>query len=803
MSRASGIIPSLLHGVSQQPSHLRLPGQVDESSNCLPSTSKGLVKRPRTNHQMKIPVGEPTFSHFILRDDAEKYVVTIWADGSIRIWDFAGNEKVVTNSNPSYLAGITGQDDVRAVTIMDKTFIVNRNVTVAMNPSWTFPARPAEALVHVITGNYLRDYTVSINNGAISATYRPKDGAAGNEYTVDTSNIASHLFMNLTSTSDQNHDGLQDDWYGTGGLENAPWGIARYAHVLHIDNSSADFSISTSDGFGNRAMVPIKGSIQKFSDLPTVGPQGFVVKVVGDAGNDLGSYWVKFEKSSTNDTAGVWKECPKPGALMGVYNETMPHALTRNADGTFTFAPISWKSRVCGDDVTNPQPSFVGRKIQDVFMHKNRLGFIADENVIMSESGEFYNFWRTTLTALLDTDPIDVAAVGSKVTTLRAATSFQRELVVFSDTTQYALFDSGVLTPKSASLAPLTSLDNKPAIRPVEVGSSAYFVGEKAAWAEIFEYELDRTTQTAAFTNITGHAPQYIPAGVHRMIGSPNLDMLFVATSGSPSRIYFYKFYWQGNQKLQSAWQAWYFGSSSSNKVLNMVFDKGRVWLLMKRGSETCLEYMYVEEGIFDWNMNFMIALDRCVDYPPGAGFYNAPDDRTWFPLPYAYSDSLLAVTTGEGSGPSSQEAAVTLPFGGGASVPGDWSGQGVKIGIPFRSFVVPSTIHMKSPDGKVSETHGRLTIKNLSVNFSDTGYFTFVVTPQGRATMEYPMVSQQQLTGTEVVGAITLATGHASFPVMSRNDRASIRIENATWQPFAIHDIEWRGTWNPENRER
>jgi hypothetical protein len=73
----------------------------------------------------------------------------------------------------------------------------------------------------------------------------------------------------------------------------------------------------------------------------------------------------------------------------------MPQVLVRNADGTFTLEGGDWDKRTVGDVTkTNPMPSFVGRTINDVFFHRNRLGFLSDESMILSRSGLYFNFFR-------------------------------------------------------------------------------------------------------------------------------------------------------------------------------------------------------------------------------------------------------------------------------------------------------------------------------------------------------------------------------------------------------------------------
>ena len=62
----------------------------------------------------------------------------------------------------------------------------------------------------------------------------------------------------------------------------------------------------------------------------------------------------------------------------------------------FILKTVPWEERTVGDDTINPFPSFANYDeteftdglfvINDIFFHNNRLGFISDENVILSSA---------------------------------------------------------------------------------------------------------------------------------------------------------------------------------------------------------------------------------------------------------------------------------------------------------------------------------------------------------------------------------------------------------------------------------
>lgn len=123
-------IPQLFNGVSRQPPILRSIDQTESELNSWAAVSSGVGKRPPTESLAKIAdsVSADAFIHIINRDATERYVLVI-DGGVIRVFDFAGDEKVVnTPGGTGYLAG----NNLAAVTVADYTFIINRAQPIGM-----------------------------------------------------------------------------------------------------------------------------------------------------------------------------------------------------------------------------------------------------------------------------------------------------------------------------------------------------------------------------------------------------------------------------------------------------------------------------------------------------------------------------------------------------------------------------------------------------------------------------------------------------------------------------------------------
>ena len=153
MASITQTIPSYTGGISEQPDHMKFPGQVKNVVNAIPDVTYGLYKRPGSKRIGTTPLANVqtngSWFHYY-RDESEgSYIGQIASDGKIRMWSCNdGTEKNVwyhtdnsaydgSNSNhtsiTSYLtpSSATATEDLQALTINDTTFLNNRTKTVA------------------------------------------------------------------------------------------------------------------------------------------------------------------------------------------------------------------------------------------------------------------------------------------------------------------------------------------------------------------------------------------------------------------------------------------------------------------------------------------------------------------------------------------------------------------------------------------------------------------------------------------------------------------------------------------------
>lgn len=777
MALISSSIPNMVNGVSQQPFTLRLASQAELQENGLSTTSQGLRKRPPTKHIKKMLSGSVSnaFLHTINRDAVERYVVII-TDGDLKVFDLAGNEKTVSfPSGKSYLTAAEPNSSFRAVTVADYTFIVNKGVTVTPRTDRA-PARPYEALISVKAGNYGKTYSVIID-GTTRATYTTPDGSnASHTANISTDYIATQLYNGLTS------------WGGG-------FSFARYGSVIHIYRSGSDFTVRAEDGFNNGAMTALKDQIQKFSDLPAnAGVNGFAVEIIGDKNNGFDDFWVEFDSSGT----GAWKETLKPNELLGFTGSTMPHQLVRNADGTFTFNVVSWVDRAYGTVDTNPDPSFVNQKIGDVFFYRNRLGFLSDESVIFSEAGKFFNFYRNTVTELLDSDVIDVQVSHTKVSKLIHAIPFNKQLLLFSAQTQFVVDSGDLLTPTTISIKQSTEFETNTRAEPVGFGNNIYFAVDRGNYTGIREYySIDQSTGTNDAADVTAHVPSYIPGGCFKIAAGLNEDILAVLSTDSPQDIYVYKFYWQNNEKLQSSWSRWTFPSGDT--ILNVDFILSDMYMVIQRSDGVYLESLSVNTGYIGNNEPYTVHLDRKITVPAGDLSY----DGTYTNIPLASLPGSIqgdeweaVVATGQ---PKKAGIRLALEYtAAGARLLGDYSDSDLIVGrkYTFRYTLSPITVKVTAGQGTKSDTTGRLQLRNIQINFSETGYMTADVTPVNRQTYTYVYSGKTLGLASSTIGAANLETGKFRFPVLARNTDVTIELKSDAPLPLSLLSADWEGMY-------
>jgi len=779
-------IPNLLNGVSQQPDTIKLPNQAEIQENGLSDVVYGLGKRPPTSHIAKLnsDTFEDSKIHFINRDSVERYTVLV-NNGSIKVYDLTGVQKTVVAPSLTYLTTTNPQQDINLVTVADFTFIVNKSITVAKSGTTT-AARPDEALFFVKNGQYSTTYKIDINGTNVASFTTLDNSAAANASSITTDNIATELFNDLNATL-------------------VGYTIVRDGSIIYLSKTVGTFTASVSDGLGGDGLILVKNKIKSFSDLPYKGYPDFEVEIVGDQGTQFDNYYVKWDGTAFVETV-------KSGIDNNFNTATLPHLLIRTSDGNFRFTKADGSSytigatsfttpiyngRTCGDTVTASDPTFVGKKIQDIFFYRNRLGFLASENVIFSKVSEFFTFYPETVTTTLDDDVVDVAVSHNKVSNLKYAVSLNEELLLFADQTQFLLKPEETLTAKTVAINQATEYEIDPICKPVPVGKNIYFAFQRGNFAGVSEYFISSDLLTKEAVDISINVPRYLNGRITSLRGSTTENTLFAFCNTEKNSLGVYKFYFDSNSRaLQKSWSKYIFPSGTvllDGETIETFF-----FIVVKRADGTYLEKINLKSSEVDTNLAFPVLLDRKVLI---TGTYNAGTDQTTFTLPYPDTNVKNVVLSGSWSA-SLKGRLIDLVSSTSttAVVTGNYSAHPAFVGLKYTFKYRFSTFFVREQKGSGTSStinSGRLQLKKLKLVYGDTGYFTVTLFPRARTSSIHKFTGQILGSSNFVLGQPTLESGTFQLPVQCRNSDIEMEITSDSYLPANFLSAEWEGLFS------
>lgn len=553
-------INNFVGGVSQQGDELRFDNQVEEMVNFYPTVAEGLRRRNPT--QFVANLTDVTFQenmaiHSYSRDDnVNEFGFILDSVNGLKAFTKEGVSKTVTDSSGiidawKLISGIDWKRDIQFLTVGDTTWLLNRKLTTAMT-SATTPAQGTNTVFFWVKRSF-KD-----TDGAGYTYTATVDGQTISVNNADSEVAANRLVNGYDSGSPSVHTNGLKDLLGT---TNYTYKVVGSLFMIKKNNGT-NVSYASSDSWGNQAMVAWKGEIARLSDLPA-DLSGFtesevgVIKITGSDKDNFASYYIKWNGEN-------WTETVAPGTKTTIDNTKMPVKLVMNSDTSFRLEYITWDERKKGDEDSNPLPSFISTdttvsRITNMFFYKNRLGFTSGESVILSEVGQYGNFFATTVMEILDSDVIDVTIDSDSTANISFVNVSAGGLTIWSSSGQFLLTGGEVLSPETTRVSRISAYSSDATLQPVAVDNEIIFFNKIGSYLDVLSYapatiEADRTTSTS----LTSHIPSYIPSNLKTVVNSSAHDTLLLLPYNS-SEIYCYKYFVRGGEKVISAWFKWTF----------------------------------------------------------------------------------------------------------------------------------------------------------------------------------------------------------------------------------------------------
>lgn len=775
-------ISNLIGGVSQQAPALRLYNQAERQENCFSSLANGLQSRLPIKY---IGAGGASKSAFypIDRDDSGRYNLYITPSG-LQIFDDEGVEQTVSHTAgyTAYLAAAGDYDPYRVykiLTLADQTFVLNTTKVTALS-SAAYTAWKNQALVFIKQVNYVTTWTLTIGGTSRSFGYggQESDGTVkrylnGTETAVTNGSISSVEVASELGASAAFPD------YTLTQVGSTLW-------VRKTDGGS--FTIGLSDSRSDTCSTLITSKVQQFDQLPTVAPDGYICRVVGAVSSNADDYYVQFvANSGTSFGKGVWEECAEPGTQYAIDASLMPWVLRHTTATGWTFSPAAWDSKTTGDTDSNPIPPFIGKRLRNIFLFRNRLCLIAEDLLCMSAAADYENWWNETAFTLNDSDPIYLSASTERLADLYDFGILNDSLIIFGNNDQYELSTPDTLSPKTAALLPVSGYAYTKGTGVVSAGNRLFFGNKTGDWFKCHEYGINTTTGKKDGICVTSHVPTYIPFRSRLQItGSADVSVLAVLSQDDPSALYIYQYYISNASKLQSAWHKY---TIKNGEIKSIFFRENILW-------------MHIMKGVVSITATLDFA-ERAVDDPSGirldlnTTLQNATATDTWT-LP-SYITSADAVVLGE---IGDIITPLYIKERAGQVITLEKAVTRIYVGESYNALYKFSTQYPQKTnrDGSTTAvTSGRFQLQTLTVNHETSGSFTVTVVPEYDRTAEgfayhYTGITIGQQNS--ILASLPSDAGEFKVPLRGRNTELAIQISSDSWLPFSFISAEFQGSY-------
>jgi hypothetical protein len=578
-------------------------------------------------------------------------------------------------------------------------------------------------------------------------------------------------------------------------------------HVQKIGNG---FFLSHETAFNVTTAQPdlwriTSTEVNDVSELPRQCKHGMVVEVVNSSESQEDNFYLKFVGENNIDGPGRWEETLGPGQLTSLDQTTLPIKIQRQANGNFQVSYVTWTDRQVGDGNTNPFPTFLDKKISQTFFHRNRLGFLCEDNIILSQADEIFNFFNNTALVVSGNDPIDIQSSSTQPTRFVDCIETNTGLLVFAETQQFMLHtDSDALTPDTAKLSNISTYRYSPETAPISLGTTVGFLDTAGTYSRFFEmFDIKREGEPQIIDQ-TKVVSKLIPNSVNLISNSRENSTIFLAEKGSPD-LYLYRYVVAGSERIQTAWFKW---TLPFNLAYTFVLDDN-LYLISS-------DYKLLELNLQDRNVGTSVD-----DFVPGVGFFG--DDRSY----QIHLDSAEFITAGSYSS-TDNTTSISWPNRVGTGTPavvdrdtgtvykyksvsgndfvfhGNFAGQTVIMGwlFDFNASIPKFFVRKTAGEKTTSDLTASLVIQRMHLHYGDVSQVDAKVNLRDNQVVSN-VLDQTPMDWYKSGKGPFVDNYSYTVPVYQRNSNFRVDITSTHPGPASLHSLTWEGDYTPMNHKR
>lgn len=591
---------------------------------------------------------------------------------------------------------------------------------------------------------------------------------------------------------------------------------------INDPSNTRPFKMTTPD---RQYLTCINDTVNNISQLPNQCKDGFIVKVVNSFVEE-DDYWVVYKGEEDGvDGAGYWQETNDPKVEITFDWESMPYQIRRLPNRSFEIRPVLWGQREVGDDVTNPQPSFIGTPINKMVFFKNRLTFLSGETVVMSRPNEYFNFWAFTAKAVSPADPIDVRVSSTYPSILYDGIDTAAGLMVFSENHQHLVVtdNTDALTPETVSVKSIGTYQFNVGTKPVDMGQTVGFLNNAGYKSRFFEIIPSRDYNYAA-VEVSKPVDHLIPQDINLVASSKDNNLITFAVKGT-SDVWVYRFFQNDTERKQSAWFRW----TVDGTILHHFTHKNKYYLVTQKntGSNKIPAIVTLQEISLNIdredalitltdNMrtyDYQVHLDSYFMVTASEMIYDESENTTSFRLPIGYHGEAEPMAFELNLDRKSGETYITegrtanfkslegIPNGVWGTLEGDWRERNTLVGFPFEMKINLPNFYLTQTAGstQVKDVRSSLTLHRVNLVFEATGLVDVIVERKGREdfTVSYEATTQDGYLSDYV--AIEREVTR-TIPIYHPTRHTDIYVTSSHPTATSLISASWEGDYNTRN---
>ena len=554
-------------------------------------------------------------------------------------------------------------------------------------------------------------------------------------------------------------------------------------------------------------------SVNDVTLLPKQCKHGYIVKIANARISEEDDYYLRFEGQNDQDGTGSWSECAKPGIPKTLTN--MPLVIQRTAlanqntsseIATFTIKQFTYADRAVGDEETNPLPSFHNKRINKVLFFRNRLAFLAGENVVLSQAGTLGepNFFAQTALTVSANDPVDIACSSTFPSELFDGIDINTGLVVFSSNQQFLLSsDDTVFNPDTAKLRSLATNNYNITIPPISLGTTIAYLDNSGKFSRFNEMANVAREAEPNVVEQSRVVPTLIPKQVDLLTVSRENDMVLIGKTNS-SEVIGFRYVNVGDKRQQSSWFKWKF----NNPLLYHFVINDEYYFLDTDNFLQSVRLVQQESDpfILQDNVDFLLHLDNHTTLSGGS--FNSTTNITTFTgvswLPLVTTDetsskyTLAIVDSNTNSVRVGRYAKPTIN-GTTLTVPGKWTDT-YHIGYIYDYSVKFPTLFVTRTQGQgvSADVNSSLVIHRIKLHFGKIGLYETTLERVGKN--DYTEVYEStQLDEYDASDAPYLEEFIKTVPVYEKNKNVDITLKSTHPAPATLRAMSWEGDFSPK----